>query len=158
MVNIDKNFIEEEDGFNGNYEGYVIDTNKENLQNWLVNEISDTGDIYNAVSKYSNKIFILKNINIEEGFRGQGYGTDILEDALSEALNLVQADSVILLSDSSETQDEGFVLEKFYESQGFKEISNHEGYPLMVYPEDIANKIKEKLKSLKQNKIQKLKL
>lgn len=145
MKYISRSYSEEEDGFEGNYEGYCIDTSKENLKNWLEKEIGDDGKVYKAIAKEVGTVFILKNINVDEEFQGQGYGSQILEDAMDEAQDEYEA--IILLCDIGESQKEGFVLEKFYSNHDFKTIGYFNDYPLMVSPEEIAMQIEDNIKN-----------
>jgi GNAT superfamily N-acetyltransferase len=143
MKYISRSYDEEEDGFEGNYEGYCIDTSKENLKNWLEKEIGDDGKIYQAIANEVRTIFVLKNLNIDSEYQGQGYGAQILEDAMDEAQGEYEA--IILLCDVGEIQKEGFILEKFYANHDFKTIGYFNDYPLMVSPEEVGEKIAQKM-------------
>lgn len=148
MQNFSKCFEEEEDGFCGSYDAYLIDTNKENLANFLRSNIDDDGRIYEAIKKEIDSILVIKNLNIDKEFQGQGYGSEIL----SEVLNESYAQAAILMCDIMEGQLPGFILEKFYESHDFKTIETYQDYPVMIYPESLANKIIENLKPKKSLK------
>lgn len=132
-----KTYEENEDGFNGNCEAYVVPTKKENLLNWLQKETSEAEKIYNTIKNLAEDILIIKNINVDEEFQGQGNGSQIL----CELINNSFADAAILVCDIGETQKEGFVLENFYENHDFKTIKINNEYPLMVYPIILAEKI-----------------
>jgi GNAT superfamily N-acetyltransferase len=157
MKYISRSYSEEEDGFDGNYEGYCINTSKENFKNWLEKEIGDDGKIYQLITKEIEKIFILKNLNVDEEFQGQGYGSQILQDAMDEAQGEYEA--IILLCDIGESQKEGFILEKFYSNHDFKTIGYFDDYPLMVSPEELAIQIKGNIKNSHEqtNAVKKLK-
>lgn len=147
MNHYSKVYEEDEDGFNGNCEAYSTETNKENLFNWLSKESNDAEKLYKIIQELTSEILIIKNINVEEEFRGQGNGAQILCDLVNDSY----ATAAILLCDIGESQKEGFVLEKFYEENNFKTIMKKDNYPLMVYPCELAEKIIDKLNQL-QNK------
>lgn len=92
----------------------------------------------------TSNILIIKNINVDEQFQGQGFGAEILCNAINESYS----SSAILLCDIGEGQREGFVLEEFYKENGFETILNKDGYPLMVFPERLALEIKEQITKL----------
>jgi predicted GNAT family acetyltransferase len=137
-----KTYNEDDDGFDGNIEAYYVSTQKENLKNWLSKEVSDSGLLYQTIQKITNNILIIKNINIEEQFRGQGFGSQII----TEIINKSFAEAAILMCDISEEQLPNFVLEKFYESNDFNTIFRYLDYPLMMYPSELGDKVTEKLK------------
>ncbi len=136
-----KNYSEEDDGFEGNSEAYSVSTQKENLKNWLNKEVFDSGNLYEIIKNLTQEILIIKNINVSENFQGQGNGTTILCDLIQDSF----ASAAILICDVGESQREGFVLERFYEENGFKTILIQNDYPLMVYPEKLANQIIEQM-------------
>lgn len=138
----------ENDG--GNIEGYEISSEDENYKNFLLNEI-DT-KIADKISEFIrnanyNNIAIIKNINVEEDYRGQGLGRELLENFIDGV------DIAILISDKYEIQNDGFVLEKFYEGSDFEKVCDGSGGSLMIFPSDIAIEIKEELNKLKKKKI-----
>lgn len=141
MQDYSKVYTEEEDGFEGNSEAYVCSTNKENLLNWLSNEVNNSEKIYAIIKELVGEILIIKNINVDEEFQGQGNGGQILCDLINDSF----ASGAILLCDIGESQKEGFILEKFYESNDFKTILKTNDYPLMIYPSELADKIIQKL-------------
>lgn len=143
MKDYSREYTEKQDGFDGNCEAYLIPTEKENLYNWLSKEIESPETIYNALKILAKDILIIKNINVDESFRGQGNGGQILCDVICDSY----ADAAILLCDIGESQKEGFILEKFYEENNFKTVLMHNNYPLMIYPEKLAEKVIEKISS-----------
>lgn len=152
MKQYSKNYSLEEDDFEGSIECYSVDTKKENLKNWLESEVGDNGQIYAAIQSLAKEILIIKNVYLEEEYRGQGLGQDIINEALGDSFS----NAAILVCDTYESQKSGFNLEKFYESVDFKTIeTNSQNCPLMVYPEELANNIIEKLNqsiTVKKNK------
>lgn len=149
MRDYSREYTEKQDGFDGNCEAYLIPTEKENLLNWLSKEIDNPEKVYNALKTYAREILIIKNINVDEQFRGQGNGTQILCDVIGDSY----PDAAILLCDIAEEQKPGFVLEKFYQENNFKTVLMHNNYPLMVYPEILAEKVIEKLQAKHKIKI-----
>lgn len=148
MQNFSKCFDEDDDGFSGSYDAYSVNTNKENLANFLKNNVDDDGKIYEAIKKETNNILVIKNLNIDKEFQGKGYGSEILSDLLNESY----AEAAILMCDILEGQLPGFVLEKFYESHNFKTIETYQDYPIMIYPESLAEKVIQNLKCNKKLK------
>lgn len=140
---------EDGDDFDGSIECYSVSTEKENLKNFLENEVGDDGKIYNSIKDVTKDILIIKNAFIEDEFRGNGFGIDMVNDVISESYSR----AAILVCDTHESQKPGFELAKFYESLGFKTVTeNSQNCPLMVYPEQLANKIKEKIEIKKLSK------
>ena len=140
MENISEYFEYEENGFEGNIEAYTVDCKKEQLFNFLSDKIKESELLYNVINEYSQTVTVIKNINIEEEYQGQGYGAEILNNALD------LTDIVILECDNDEIQRENFILEDFYKNFGFISIKGNSN-PIMIYPEDLAKKIKEKYES-----------
>lgn len=151
MNDYSKTYKEDDDGFEGNCEAYLIETKKDNLLNWLNKEIGSSENLYKTISSLIDNILIIKNINVEEEFQGQGNGSSILCDLMNDSY----ANGAILICDVGESQKEGFILEKFYEENNFKTITRNNDYPLMVYPTELAEKI---IELLSKEKIQKPKI
>jgi GNAT superfamily N-acetyltransferase len=147
MNDLSKVYEEEEDGFNGNVDAYHIETKEENLKNWLEAEVNDNGDLYKIIKKLTKDILIIKNINVDEEFQGQGFGGEILCNVINDSYT----SSAILLCDIGESQKDGFILEEFYKENGFETILNRDGYPLMVFPQELALEIKSAIEN-KSNK------
>lgn len=115
MEIIEKNFDEENDGFEGYMLAYTINPSKENnLSNFLRDEGIPEAFI-NQIERINDEILVIKNIYVDEEYRGNGYGNEILEELLSHSLS----GKVILIADMDETQQEGFNLIAFYNSYGF---------------------------------------
>lgn len=154
MKDFSKIYTEEDDGFNGNCDAYLINTNQINLLNWLTKEISESEKLYRIINELTDDILIIKNINIDEEFQGEGNGTEIL----NELINKSYTKAAILVCDIGESQKEGFILEKFYTKNNFKTIFNENNYPIMVYPTKLADSIIKKLNFEKKNIRKKIKL
>lgn len=149
MEDFSKVYSNEDDGFEGSIECYVVKTEKENLKNFLFKELGDDGNIYNIIKENTDEVLIIKNVFLEPEFRGKGYGLQMISDILTESY----CKSSILVCDTHESQKPGFKLEQFYESIGFLSVTeNKQNCPLMVYPEKIANNIKSSIDIVKQIK------
>ena len=72
---------------------------------------------------------------------------------ISYILNESYCSTAILICDTSESQKEGFILEKFYENNDFKTIYYTNNYPIMVFPTDVAEDIKKILDNVGKNKM-----
>ena len=149
MQSYSKTFTEDEDGFEGNIEAYSVSTEKENLLNWLKKEADEPEKVYEAIKSLLPEILIIKNLNVDEKFQGNGYGSEIITNVLNESF----AQGAILLCDIAEPQNPGFFLEKFYEMHDFKAIQHNLDYPIMVFPSSLADKIIEKLSNQKTSSI-----
>lgn len=144
---LEKSYSVEEDGFEGNYFGYIVDVIEENLKNFIKSEINNESHaekLYSVIKENVNTIFVLKNLNINDNFQGRGHGKMVLEDVLEEAYN-GGADACILLADSEAGQRNDFVLTNFYEDNDFEKVYGEDKYPLMMAPSDISFKIKDEV-------------
>ena len=128
----------------GAIDGYTVSVNEENYKNYLISETNDKEKskiIIEAIEKNGNEVLVIKNLNIEEEFRGQGFGKMLMEDAMSESC----ADIIVLVADAYESQLPGFVLENFYKKFDFETIIETGAGPLMIYPKELAEVIKNLL-------------
>lgn len=142
MKSYSKEYDLEEDGFEGSIECYLADTSKENLRNWLESEVQNGTQIYNTLKELTHETLILKNLYIDEKYRGQGFGLDAVSEVLSDSYT----PCAILVCDTHEEQRKGFNLESFYKELGFETITlNETNQPLMVYPKKIAHQLIQKL-------------
>lgn len=143
------NIIELEEEDYATLSGYSVSFKEENYKNFLIENISEKSLVDKIIKfmedKGFNEIVIIKNLNVEEEFRGQGIGKALLEEALSFA------DIAILISDKYEIQDEGFILDNFYKNSDFEILTETGSGNLMVYPSDIAIELKESIKLKKKN-------
>ena len=144
-----KDYTPEEDGFYGEIHAIEYDSNIINIENWLnLQKVPNAKKIKKVLEKNVNKVLILKSINVEEEYQGKGYGSEMFEEMLNETY----PEAIILLCDNENKQKNGFILEKFYEGYDFKRV-NSLNSPLMVYPEELADKILNELKRKKRPKI-----
>lgn len=108
-----------QDHDHGSLEGYVVDTNKAQLVNYL----SSNGISKNVIDELKskvNRIAIIKNLEVDDDKRGQKIGTELLDNAIEDAYEK-HAQAIILIADKSE--DNKFDLEKWYERYGFEKIA-----------------------------------
>ena len=75
------------------------------------------------------KFAILTNMWVDEDVRGEGLGTEMLDNFLHDVKDV---DIIFLIADAQETQKKGFNLEKWYASKKFKKIKDTSAGALMV--------------------------
>jgi GNAT superfamily N-acetyltransferase/predicted transcriptional regulator len=112
----------------GNLEGYVIDSDKPQLTNYLSSQGADNNLINQLKQKYKT-IAIIRNMYVDEEQRGQGYGNQLMSDAIDEAAGN-HADAIICVADMSE--DNAIDLVKWYENFGFEVVGKAGSDPVMV--------------------------
>ena len=108
----------------------VIHSNIDRLMNWANKE----GVSEEVIQNLELPVAIMKNAFVPEEDRGQGIGSQLVEDFISEAKG---AKSIILIADLGQSQAEGFNLVKWYEGYGFEQVGETgddpvTGYPVMV--------------------------
>ena len=137
---IEESFSEETEGFEGGCLAYETNPAKEPN---LINYLQDQGvekDIIEAIKKINEDILLVKNMYIDEEYRGNGFGSIVFEEMLNESTT----GKVILISDNEEDQRPGFNLNDFYTEYGF-EKANKQSSPLMM-SEDLMEEFKLKIK------------
>lgn len=129
MVSLDRVFDVATDGFNGNIEAYLANAHEEYAVNFL-NRLVDDSELISRFEELSKKnnleILVIKSLNVEEEYRGNGYGSSILDGILCES----DCDIALLEVDMGETQVEGFDLLEFYLRHGFEILSGN----ILIYP------------------------
>lgn len=147
----------EEDG--GSISGYTVSVNEENYKNFLEENIADDIKRKHIIgfieAKGYQTITVIKNLNVDREYRGQGIGKGLLEDAIASS------QFAMLISDKHESQVRSFVLNKFYENAGFEKIVNTSGGYFMTYPSETATELKEYVKSqeaIEKKNIKKMKI
>lgn len=125
-----------DDALIGSFEGYVVDKNEENWKNFLKKEVSESKVTDFLISKIENSnttiVAILRNINVEEDYRGKGYGDELMS-LFIEAAGNDSADVFLLVADKMESQNEGFDLRNWYENYGYEQVFDEEDVTLMVW-------------------------
>lgn len=114
----------------GSIYGYVVDTEADNLSNWLEDRNFSKGSLQTIRSKYS-RVAILLSIQVDEGFRNQGIGSELLNHFIYDAFNIYGADVIILEADTEESNNISIV--DWYEGHSFDILErNRNYYPLML--------------------------
>lgn len=98
------------------------------LKNWMEMEHVDEKTQQFILSNISMPVAILKNINIYDDYKNQGFGNNGMEQFFNEA---IEANYILLIVDNGESN--AFSLEKWYEGFGFKTIGQAGGLPVMIY-------------------------
>ena len=110
----------------------VIHSNIDRLMNWAnKEEVSEE-----VIQNLELPVAIMKNAFVPEEDRGQGIGSQLVEDFISEA-DYEGAKSIILIADLGQSQAEGFSLVDWYKGYDFEVVGETgddpvTGYPVMV--------------------------
>jgi N-acetylglutamate synthase-like GNAT family acetyltransferase len=128
----------------GGASGYVVESSREQVRNYLGDFTDQAPKIAAWLTARVGYVGVLKNLNVDEEARGQGTGTRLLEGFLDEALQH-QAGAVILIADADEKQQAGFDLEHWYASHDFTAVMPTSAGPVMVFPSDLGERLKEDL-------------
>ena len=101
------------------------------VNNWIYKEgIALSID----VNSIEFPVAILKNLNINEEYRNQGYGNDGMRLFLDATF---EANSILLMADIGEIND--FDLTSWYEGYGFEKIGRAGEYPIMMLKNENMN-------------------
>ena len=111
--------------------GYVVDAAEENVENYLDKHGAPGKAVRQALLKAKQTVALLTNLMVEEHVRGQGIGSDMVGDFLSQA-ETCGATCFILIADSEEVQSNGFSLLEWYEGFGFEKVMDTGTGPLMA--------------------------
>lgn len=118
---INEDILSEDDDVVGSVYG-VIHFDWKHLENWLYKkDVSETAiDRLHKLSQEGDffPIALLDNINVEEEYRGQGYGTQGMQLFHEHAQN-EYAETSLLIADIHEKQSVGFQLKKWYKLWGY---------------------------------------
>lgn len=138
MIDIEEDF--------GSVQGYAVDSNREQLENWMTGfHVYDEVLIKDIRSRFK-RIAILKNLNVNEDERNNGYGNDLFE-AFKEQAIYDDADAILLIADTGEGNE--FDLVKWYERLGFRRLTNgSDPLMLLVLNETITESAEPKSKLL----------
>lgn len=119
----------------GRAEGYAVDSDAEQLVNWLRHRhgVTDPECVADLRTRFG-RIAFLNNLNVDEASRGLGHGTRLLNDFI-EAAGAVGAETVLLLADAFETQADGFDLVTWYRRHGFEVLRETGCGPVMALDE-----------------------
>ena len=103
----------------GSYEG-IIHYDLMKIENWFLKRHIDF-DKY--IKNIEIPVAFLNNINVDNKHRNKGYGNELYSNFEQECYENNVA-CIILESDSSESQKNGFVLDDWYKSYDFEIIGN----------------------------------
>ena len=105
----------------------LLESNEE-LENALNRQkILFDGDLRQILSEHL-PIAFLKNMYVEDDFKNQGYGTQLVDMFIDES-SVLGANVIILESDEAESND--FDL-TWYESFGFEKLESEDANPIMI--------------------------
>lgn len=114
----------------GGSEAYVVSTAEDNLENYLIDVLPDYEPVLLRLRSEYRRIAIVRGIRVDEGCRGQGFGTRILEKIIDNAL-CNGAEAVLLECDLME--DNNFDIHEWYREYNFDDIAiTPGGNPLML--------------------------
>jgi ribosomal protein S18 acetylase RimI-like enzyme len=112
----------------GSLEGYVMSTDKPNINNYLQSQ-GATPELINNITKRYKTLALIRNMYVDDDYRGQGIGNDLVSNAIDDAASN-GADAIILVSDTDE--DNPFDLTKWYEGFGFEVVGTAGNNPIMI--------------------------
>lgn len=112
----------------GSLEGYVMSTDKPNINNYLQSQ-GATRELINNITNRYKTLALIRNMYVDDDYRGQGIGNDLVSNAIDDAANN-GADAIILVSDTDE--DNPFDLTKWYEGFGFEIVGTAGTNPVMI--------------------------
>jgi len=108
------------------------------LMNWANSQGVSEKFIQNLIKPEEPKepklvlpVAIMKNAFVPEEDRGQGVGSQLVDDFMSEA-DYEGAKSIILIADLGQSQAEGFSLIDWYKEYRFEVVGETGGNPVMV--------------------------
>jgi len=106
----------------------VVHFDREHLRNWVAKERVEP-DFDTIEDDELFPVGILKNINVDEEYQGEGYGVDLMESFLTECSH---CSYIVLIVDLDESQRKGFSLIDWYKSFGFGIWGEASGNPVMI--------------------------
>jgi len=104
----------------------VVHFDRKHLKNWEAKEKVQP-DFDTIPDDELFPVGILKNINVDEDYRNQGFGVDLLENFLTECSH---CQYIVLIADTSEEND--FNIIDWYKSYGFNIFGESGGMPVMI--------------------------
>lgn len=125
----------------GSAQGYVVASDRVQVGNYLAGHSEHAQRIAAWLKDNCQNVAILKNINVDDDHRSAGHGGSLLGDFLAQAQDEL-TDVIILISDAAESQAEGFKLDAWYEGYGFSGVVATGSGNFMVFPEDMAEKMR----------------
>lgn len=132
----------------GALDAYEVPVEAEQVGNWLGTEVGGAlGEaLSSAIREDCSVAAILKSLRVDDERRGEGLGSELMDRFLDQ----VSADVILLVADAHESQAEGFSLRGWYEDYGFAVVAETNAGPLMVYPEEVAERLVEVVRNLRE--------
>ncbi len=120
----------DEDGEEIGWAEGVVHYTVENIHNWAAMQKIDP-EVIASLEPIQEMLpmGILKNMWVEEEYRGKGYGTELMQALIDQAF-AGGARTLIIEADIGQTNS--LVLEDWFRSFGFETIGYSSGYPIMV--------------------------
>ena len=116
----------------GSLEGYVVNTNQPQLTNYLKGQGAPDQLINQLINEFTT-IGIIRNMYIDDKMRGQGHGSDLMDNAIDDAFN-EGAEAIVLVADIHEENSVNLV--DWYKNYGFEVIGNTHNDPIMLLRPD----------------------
>jgi N-acetylglutamate synthase-like GNAT family acetyltransferase len=117
--------------------GYVVDAKDESILNYLEKHTNLSKAIVQTLRKTNETVALLRNLMVEPELRGQGIGSDLVMEFMSEADQL-GASCFILIADAEEIQENDLDLTGWYEQFGFQKVMNTTSGPFMVMGDHVV--------------------
>ena len=131
--NVNRQLIYSENYEYGSIDG-IIHKDWNYVKNWFFKygEFEENERIFKELKEMVDlPIAFLNNINVDDDYRGSGRGNELYDGFEDWALEN-NASCILLISDSDESQVDGFVLDKWYYSKGFEKIGVLNGNTVMI--------------------------
>lgn len=122
-----KNLDISQDG--ASLEGYEVGVEEANWTNWLGRLLNreEALEVEEKINTRHSIVAVLKNMWVDESLRGNGVGTQLLEDFLGSTA----ATAIFLEADMGESSNL-FSLEDWYSGFGFRTIAHSGQNPIML--------------------------
>jgi len=110
----------------GGYASGIVHDDETKISNWSAKN-GVTKETLRNIIQLPKPIAFLESVEVEEDYRGEGLGTDLVYAFIDE---VYKSNSIILIADLGQTS----YLEKWYQSLDFETIGHdNAGNPVMVY-------------------------
>lgn len=120
--------------------GFISDATEPNVGEYLKRHTNLSDSILMHLRQRGERVALLKNIKVQQGTRGQGCGSDLL-DKFCQAAEMGGATAYMLIYDEDEVQAPGFDLVGWYNALGFSTVFTTSQGPLMVIPDSLPDSL-----------------